>query len=220
MNASSSYHNSGSKLTKIAVVTALHIVLGVALVNMKVLREPLEPTPPLKVTLKTLPPPVIIEPSPVEAPATTEPPPRIFVPHIDIATTTPPEAAVTVTTVAPAIPTAVAVAATPAATPPEVAAEVKPVAKKVFEVASAGNCAVPNYPATSARNGDTGTVGLALLIAPDGRVTDARVTSTSGFRELDRAAIAALSSCKFKPATTNGVPEAAWGKIAYVWTLE
>ena len=71
-----------------------------------------------------------------------------------------------------------------------------------------------------ARNGDAGTVGLALLIAPDGHVADSKVTSTSGFRELDRAAMAALSLCKFKPATTNGVPESAWGKIAYVWTLE
>jgi protein TonB len=93
-------------------------------------------------------------------------------------------------------------------------------APKKFEVASAGNCPVPNYPASSARNGDTGTVGLALLIAPDGHVADSRVTTSSGFRELDRAAVAALSSCRFKPATTNGVPESAWGKIAYVWTLE
>jgi len=172
MNAPSSYQNSGSKVTNIAIVTALHVVLGLALVNIKVLRGPIEETPPLTVTLDT--PTVIIEPT-VDHPTATESAPTIFVP---------------------------------------------PVAKKVFEVASAGNCAVPNYPANSARNGDTGTVGLALLIAPDGHVADSRVTSSSGFRELDRAAVAALSSCRFKPATTNGVPEAAWGKIAYVWTLE
>ena len=215
MHASSSYQNNGSKVTKIAIVTALHVVLGMALINMKVIRGAVEETPPLTVTLDKL--PVIIE-RPIEH----EVPPKVFVPHTEIATTTPPEAPGATTSAVPATPLTVTNVATlgiPVIAPTG-AAEVAPVAKKVFEVASAGNCAVPNYPANAARNGDTGTVGLALLIAPDGRVADSRVTSSSGFRELDRAAVAALSSCKFKPATTNGVPEAAWGKIAYVWTLE
>ena len=32
--------------------------------------------------------------------------------------------------------------------------------------------------------------------------------------------MSALSLCQFKPATNNGVPEAGWGQIAYVWTLD
>lgn len=219
MHASSSYQNSGSKVTKIAIVTALHVVLGLALVNMKVIRDAVEDKPAITVSLT--PPPAIVEPI-VDYATPTEAPPTIFVPYTDIATTTPPEAptatatiAVPVTPPPPTTGTGISVPPTPA-----LATEVAPVAQKVFEVASAGNCPVPNYPANAARNGDTGTVGLALLIAADGRVADSRVTSSSGFRELDRAAVAALSSCKFQPAKTNGVPEAAWGKIAYVWTLE
>jgi protein TonB len=37
---------------------------------------------------------------------------------------------------------------------------------------------------------------------------------------LDRAALDALSLCKFKPATSNGSPEAGWAQIAYDWKLD
>lgn len=217
MHAMSSYQNSGSKVTKIAIVTALHLVLGIALVNMKVIKDSVAQKPPI--TVRLTPPAVDIEPT-VNHETPTETPPTIFVPHTDIVTATPPDAPTATTTTVPVTPPPTAATVTAVVPTPTVVAEVAPVAKKVFEVASAGNCPAPNYPANSARNGDTGTVGLALLIAPDGRVADSRVTSSSGFRELDRAAVAALSSCRFKPARTNGVPEAAWGKIAYVWTLE
>ena len=101
----------------------------------------------------------------------------------------------------------------------QVVAEVKKEKVYMAALANAGDCVRPDYPARAARNGDTGTVSLALLIGVDGKVTDARVKQTSGFKELDRAAISALSMCKFKPATTNGVAEPAWGQIAYVWSL-
>ncbi len=87
-------------------------------------------------------------------------------------------------------------------------------------LANADGCAKPDYPVNAARNGDTGTVTLALLVGTDGRVQNAKVQKSSGHRELDRAALNALSLCQFKPATNNGVAEAGWGQIAYVWTLE
>jgi protein TonB len=63
-------------------------------------------------------------------------------------------------------------------------------------------------------------VTLALLVGTDGRVTSSRIQKSSGFRELDRAAVNALSQCQFKPAMNNGVPEAGWGQIAYAWVLD
>jgi protein TonB len=87
-------------------------------------------------------------------------------------------------------------------------------------LANADGCAKPDYPVNAARNGDTGTVTLALLVGADGRVQNAKVQKSSGHRELDRAALNALSLCQFKPAMNNGVAEAGWGQIAYVWTLE
>jgi protein TonB len=87
-------------------------------------------------------------------------------------------------------------------------------------LADARGCATPNYPASAARNGETGTVTLALLVGTDGRVSSSRVQKSSGSRELDRAAVNALSLCQFKPAMNNGAPEAGWAQIAYVWSLE
>ncbi len=218
MHTMSSYQNSGSKITKIAIVTMLHVGFVLAMLGM---RGPAheggeEPglvmvDPPVKTAEPPPPPPT------VDAPPPTALPP-IFVPPSAVATVNPEAPKLTTTTELPTEPV-------PPIPGPKVIAEVAPppVAKvvepKVFRAAQTGNCALPNYPAQSARNGDEGVVGLDLLIAPDGRVTDAKVTSTSGHRELDRAAIAALSLCSFKPATANGVPEAAWGKIAYEWTL-
>jgi len=42
----------------------------------------------------------------------------------------------------------------------------------------------------------------------------------SGSRALDSVALNAPSLCKFKPATNNGVPEAGWARLAFVWTLD
>jgi protein TonB len=87
-------------------------------------------------------------------------------------------------------------------------------------LADANGCALPDYPSSAARNGETGTTTLALLVGTDGRVSSARVQQSSGSRVLDRAALNALSLCKFKPALNNGVPEAGWGQLAYVWKLD
>jgi protein TonB len=86
--------------------------------------------------------------------------------------------------------------------------------------ADASGCALPTYPPAAAREGITGTSTLALLVGADGRVSSARVEHSSGSRVLDSAALNALSLCKFKPATNNGVPEAGWAKLAFVWTLD
>jgi protein TonB len=215
MHATSNYQNSGSKVTKIAIVTALHAGVVLALLNLQVIKDTVAPPPPIDVTL-TVDHTIVDETVPDTPVEKTVPP--LFVPFTDTVRPTENETVMATNEVPPVAPL-IPVVGPHVIAPPAVVTP-KPVAKDVFTVASAGNCPVPNYPANSARNGDTGTVGLALLIAPDGHVADSRVTTSSGFRELDRAAVAALSSCKFKPATTNGVPESAWGKIAYVWTLE
>ena len=87
-------------------------------------------------------------------------------------------------------------------------------------LADADGCAKPAYPTSAARNGETGTVTLALMVGADGRVKDSRIQGSSGSRVLDRAAVSALSLCQFKPAMNNGQAEAGWAQIAYVWTLD
>lgn len=80
-------------------------------------------------------------------------------------------------------------------------------------------CEKPEYPASSIRNTEEGTVNLAMLIGPDGRVLESKVEKSSGSRALDKAAIQGLSLCKFKPGSIDGVPEKSWAKLQYAWTL-
>jgi protein TonB len=91
---------------------------------------------------------------------------------------------------------------------------------RVAPVADVHACAKPAYPQSSLRNGDSGTVTLAFLIGADGKVADSRVERSSGFRDLDRAAMTGLAQCRFKPGTVDGVAYESWMRMQYVWSLD
>lgn len=218
MRASTTYNGGGSKITKIAIVTALHLGVAVALINMKVLQPVAPPFVPKPITPKKT---VITPPKPDKLDTTTkklEPP--IFVPKPEVVTIEKPKAETPIAKELPPGP--------PPETDKGAGGKVGGTGTQTGTALTKGkgftpianNCARPDYPASAARNGETGTVNLALLIAANGTVADAKVEQSSGSRVLDRAAIAALSICQFKPATNNGVAEPAWGKIAYVWSLD
>ena len=94
------------------------------------------------------------------------------------------------------------------------AAETKPV------LDPSSPCAPPEYPRASLANGEKGTVTLELVIGPDGKVADAKVEKSSGFRGLDRAAANAYSKCKFKPGTKDGKPDTAATTIQFNFSLD
>jgi len=224
MHAEATYGDTGSKFGKIAIVTALHLGAVLALYNMK--------------TIITVAPTMITElaplPTPADPPVPPEPAPLPVEKLPDL--TPPPFVPQTVTVTEPP-PLYVPPKAGPDDAGPPVtggtgtvtgggnggaATEVVAPKQQVFTaaLANAKDCVLPEYPKNALRNGDTGTVSLALLIGTNGQVTESKVQKSSGFRELDRAAIAALSMCKFKPATNNGVAQPAWGQMAYVWRLD
>ncbi len=58
----------------------------------------------------------------------------------------------------------------------------------------------PVYPKDLERKGITGTVGLAIVVGPDGGVQSVDISSSSGQSELDQAAIAAAYTYRFEPA--------------------
>ncbi len=103
--------------------------------------------------------------------------------------------------------------------PPEAPPPPEPVKDVVrtAPVVKAGGCREPEYPAASARLGESGRVVLSLLVDVDGKVADSKIEHSSGSPRLDEAARAALSLCKFTPGTVDGQPEQAWGRIAYVF---
>jgi protein TonB len=84
--------------------------------------------------------------------------------------------------------------------------------------AVAGSCKHPEYPAISDRLNEEGTVVLKMNVGVDGSVKATEVASSSGFKRLDDAAVAALSLCKFKPATTNGQPSEGVATVRYRFT--
>jgi protein TonB len=67
----------------------------------------------------------------------------------------------------------------------------------------------PRYPRLSVRAGEEGTVRCRIAIAPDGTVTSVTVETSSGFRRLDEAALAALRAWRFVPRSEDGVAVAA-----------
>jgi len=93
-------------------------------------------------------------------------------------------------------------------------------AVRIAPVIDVRACTKPAYPQSALRNGDSGTVVLSFLIGTDGRVADAKVEKTSGFRDLDRAAMSGLGQCRFKPGTVDGVPYESWTRVQYVWSLD
>ncbi|MGZ8316902.1 MAG: energy transducer TonB [Telluria sp.] len=82
----------------------------------------------------------------------------------------------------------------------------------------AKNCKA-EYPKSSLMNEEQGLVSMAFLVSADGRVVDSKVEKSSGFKNLDKAAVKAISACKFKPGTKDGAAAQTWTKVEYSWTL-
>lgn len=221
MHFSQQHIGTSNKFTKMAIVTALHLAVGAALIqNMNrvpsfTLTEagPIEVAPVIEKPLEPPPVPKTAEPVPLK--------PTIYIPEPVVVTSEQHKDSIAADVIDKVIPPPAVIQPSrqaEAVVPPAV---VRPaIDKRTAVLADASACVKPDYPARAAREGATGTVKLALLVGVDGKVSDARVDTSSGSRDLDKAAVAALSLCKFKPATTNGVAEPAWAQIAYVWTLD
>lgn len=224
MNFAAERPGFGQQLPRIAFVTLLHVlVLGVVIQGG---RHHFAPAPPPNTTFKPIPPdqPKPPEPTPPPKPKTSAEPPKVTIPTPVIDVTPPPQrddviAEKTDKKLPPPPPPTGGgrTDPTPLPTPGPVA---PPVPVRVAAVVDARNCSKPDYPPKAYRNGQTGTVTLQMLIGLDGKVVDAKVEKTSGYKELDAAAREGLSLCKFKPGTIDGVAQQSWTKIQYEWHIE
>ena len=78
----------------------------------------------------------------------------------------------------------------------------------------------PEYPPTSKRLGEAGTVVMLLTVSAEGRVTEAKIDKSSGFERLDEAAMKeALSRWRLVPGTVNGAASAMQYKFAVTFKL-
>lgn len=76
---------------------------------------------------------------------------------------------------------------------------------KVVSDPCALNRIAPVYPRAARRKGHEGSVTVEVNVAEDGGIVRAEVVASSGFPELDAAAVSAVRTARFAPATEDGV---------------
>lgn len=220
MEPSEYERDPGRKFAGLALVILLHVLVGYVLVTelahktIEVIKRPIE----TKIIEEVKPPPPPEMPPPPPPPKMVAPPPPFIPPPEVQVATPPPQNTITVRTEAkPDVP----VFTPPQPEPPaKVEAPPAKAPSRVSAVIDFSTCTKPEYPRSSYRNEEQGTVTLGFKVGLDGYVKEAKVEKTSGFKELDKAALHGLSQCKFKPALIDGKPTETWSSVKYVWRLE
>jgi len=79
---------------------------------------------------------------------------------------------------------------------------------------------VPDYPEQARRDGSEGVVAVHFTVLPDGRVKDNMyLEQTSVYRDLNRAAMAAVKQFRFAPMPADQHHVEQWGIITLVFRL-
>jgi protein TonB len=209
----------GKNLTGITIVILLHVLVAYGIVTglgkrmVSKMAEAVE----TKIIEEVKPPPPKEVPPPPPPPEMKAPPPP-FIPPVEVNVQQPPPVQNTIASSTAAKPVSNELSRPAPPAPPAAAANPNPV--RIAAVADFNTCAKPEWPKASLRNEETGTVTLSFLIGTDGRVADSKIVKSSGFRDLDKAAVTGISKCRFKPGSNDGKPEQAWMQMQYVWTLE
>lgn len=205
----------GARLVGAGVVVLLHVAFIYALVaslahrTVDVVRAPVEAR--------------IIDdaqqqkPEQPPPPPDFAPPPAAFVPppEVHVELPPPPPKSTAITVVAPIKPVPVPMPAPPAPAPAPVAEPVR-----VMPRIDAGHSHEPEYPPTSRRLGEEGSLILQVLVGADGRVTDLKLVQTSGVDRLDQAALEGVKgNYRFVPGTIDGKPAPMWFTFRFTWKL-
>lgn len=77
----------------------------------------------------------------------------------------------------------------------------------------------PEYPREARQRGEEGRVVLELTIDEEGGCREAKVVNSSGFAELDAAAVKAARAARFEPAKAAGQPVGAVVRMTLVFKL-
>ncbi len=220
MNFTHNEKSTGKNFTGITIVVLLHVLVAYGIVTGLGTRLVAKMVAPVetKIIEEVAPPPPKELPPPPPPPEMKAPPPP-FIPPVEVNVQQPPpqqNVIANATNVKPPSNELQKAPPAPPAAPPGPAKT----GVRTAAVVDFGTCAKPEWPKSSLRNEETGTVTLSFLIAADGRVADSKIMKSSGFRDLDKAAVAGISKCRFKPGTVDGVPQEGWQQMQYVWTLE
>jgi protein TonB len=216
-----------------AAITAtvlLHVILAL-LFMLGLMEHKITPpdTPPVLVEfMQSQPTPRTVEPQPAKPTppqvrpqpvATPEPAPQ---PTPAPSKVTAPAVVTQAAPVAPSAPSAPTTPTPPAPPAPAPAPVVTAPAKTDVSISasySASN-AKPIYPNMSKRLGEQGTVVLRVLVKADGTAGAVEVKSSSSFPRLDQAAVEAVKSWHFNPATSDGKAIDEWYQVPIPFKLQ
>ena len=114
------------------------------------------------------------------------------------------------------------VAPSPQATPDAPADAAPPVAAAAVELSASSPVPIespgPRYPRRALRRGESGEVLLRIQVDARGVPSQVDVASSSGSRDLDRAAVAAARRWRFRPAMRDGSPVAGVVNVPIAFT--
>jgi periplasmic protein TonB len=77
----------------------------------------------------------------------------------------------------------------------------------------------PDYPDDAQLTGEQGDVLLAIQVASNGRPERIRVQQSSGYRDLDDAAVGTAANWHYVPAMSGGDTELGWTKVRIRYQL-
>ena len=78
----------------------------------------------------------------------------------------------------------------------------------------------PDYPKGARQRGEQGEVVLEISVSVDGAVSGVTVVSSSGFSELDDAAVRATRRARFTPAKADGRPVSSTARLTLSFQLK
>ena len=162
--------------------------------------------------VKALPPDITVidisDPQPPK-PVTTPTPPKLVQPMTPMRETVPPPV---IQTAPDSRSTPINLTVTPTNTPPPVNTAASGVS---------GTHTTPPYPVAARTASHQGIVTLTITVGPTGEVANAAVAQSSGFPELDQAAVAwVMGHWKYKPAVQDGVAVTSTTQAAVKFDLQ
>jgi protein TonB len=75
----------------------------------------------------------------------------------------------------------------------------------------------PPYPDSAQANGEQGTITLDVYVRTNGKPARIKVAQSSGFEDLDNAAIEGVVNWRFVPALRDGDQVADWATVKIVY---
>lgn len=90
---------------------------------------------------------------------------------------------------------------------------------KVVSAPQALNRIVPRYPRSARSRRREGWVTVEFVVTPQGKVDRAEVVSSSGYRDLDAAALDSVRKAVFSPACEDDVPVASTLRLSFEFRL-